>query len=407
MQDTLFKIDTEKKGGAVLTTKEILTKFHELFGMEGEIHTFFSPGRVNLMGDHTDYNRGYNFSCAVSFGTYGAIRRRNDRILRFYSINYEGAGIRIDSLDNFRPLVDRGWANYMKGVMWAFEEHGFRMDTGCDIVIGGDIPPLSGLSSSGSLEVLTGFMLREVYGFYELTNIDIANYANYAECNYTGTKSCITDQFACAMGRAENAILLDTKKISCQYAPLKLGNYKIVITNSMVKHPLIVQTVEARYKECEAALKKIKSVMNVENLCDLSVDQFNSIKDVIMDETLTKRARHAVYESQRTIQAVSALRAGNLVRFGALMTASHVSLRDDYEISCEEIDFLVDLALKIPGVLGSRITGAGFSGCTVSIVAEESIPDFKNTLRREYRERTHNKAEFYIVEVGDGARKTS
>ena len=175
----------------------------------------------------------------------------------------------------------------------------------------------------------------------------------------------------------------------------------------MVMHALVASTIETRYKECEAALKKIKSVMNVENLCDLSVDQFNSIKDVIMDETLTKRARHAVYESQRTIQAVSALRAGNLVRFGALMTASHVSLRDDYEISCEEIDFLVDLALKIPGVLGSRITGAGFGGCTVSIVAEESIPDFKNTLRREYRERTHNKAEFYIVEVGDGARKTN
>lgn len=387
-----------------MTIKEVLAKFYEIFGTEGEIYTFFSPGRVNLMGDHTDYNRGYNFSCAVSFGTYGVIRKRTDRKLRFYSINFEGAGIRIDSLDNFQPHVDRGWANYMKGVMWAFEQNGFKMDVGCDIVIGGDIPPLSGLSSSGSLEVLTGFMLREVYGFYELTNSDIADYANYAECNYTGTKSSITDQFACAMGRAENALLLDTKRHSCQYAPLRLGDYRIVITNSMVKHTLVRPTIEARYQECQAALKKIQSVMKVDSLCSLSVDQFNSIKDVIMDETLTKRARHAVYESQRTIQAVSALRANNLVRFGALMTASHESLRDDYEISCDEINLLVELALKIPGVLGSRITGAGFGGCTVSIVNKDAIPTFKETLYDSYREHTRNKAEFYIVEVVDGAR---
>ncbi len=387
-----------------MTIKDVLTKFYELFGTEGEIYTFFSPGRVTLMGDHTDYNRGYNFSCAVSFGTYGVIRKRADRKLRFYSINFEGAGVREDSLDNFHPLIDRGWANYMKGVMWTFEQNGFKMPVGCDIVIGGDIPTLSGLSSSGSLEVLTGFMLREVYGFYELTNSDIAAYANYAECNYTGVKSSITDQFTCAMGRAENAILLDTKRHSCQYAPLKLGDYRIVITNSMVKHTLLRPTIEARYTECQAALKKIQTVMNVESLCSLSVDQFNSVKDVIMDETLTKRARHAVYESQRTIQAVSALRANNLVRFGALMTASHESLRDDYEISCDEIDLLVELALQIPGVLGSRITGAGFGGCTVSIVNKDAISTFKRTLSRSYRECTRNKAEFYIVEVGDGAR---
>ena len=307
-------------------------------------------------------------------------------------------------LDNFQPLVDRGWANYMKGVMWAFEQNGYKMPVGCDIVIGGDIPPLSGLSSSGSLEVLTGFMLREVYGFYELANEDIAFYANYAECNYTGTKSSITDQFACAMGRAENAILLDTKRHTCQYTPLKLGDYNIVITNSMVKHTLVRPTIETRYRECQAALKKIQTVMNVDSLCALSVDQFNSVKDVIMDETLMRRARHAVYESQRTIQAVSALRANNLARFGALMTASHESLRDDYEISCDEINLLVDLALQIPGVLGSRITGAGFGGCTVSIVKKDAISEFKRTLYRKYRERTRNKAEFYIVEVGDGAR---
>ena len=387
-----------------MTIKEVLTKFYELFGTEGEIYTFFSPGRVNLMGDHTDYNRGYNFSCAVSFGTYGAVRKRTDRKLRFYSINFEGAGVREDSLDNFQPLVDRGWANYMKGVMWIFEKNGYKMPVGCDIVIGGDIPPLSGLSSSGSLEVLTGFMLREVYGFYELANEDIAFYANYAECNYTGTKSSITDQFACAMGRAENAILLDTKRHTCQYTPLKLGDYNIVITNSMVKHTLVRPTIETRYRECQAALKKIQTVMNVDSLCALSVDQFNSVKDVIMDETLMRRARHAVYESQRTIQAVSALRANNLARFGALMTASHESLRDDYEISCDEINLLVDLALQIPGVLGSRITGAGFGGCTVSIVKKDAISEFKRTLYRKYRERTRNKAEFYIVEVGDGAR---
>ncbi|MDO4804115.1 MAG: galactokinase [Lachnospiraceae bacterium] len=388
-----------------MTIKEVLAKFHELFGTEGEIRTFFSPGRVNLMGDHTDYNRGYNFSCAVTYGTYGAIRKRDDRKLRFYSINFEGAGVREDSLDNFRPLKDRGWANYMKGVMWTFDQNGCHMDTGCDIVIGGDIPPFSGLSSSGSLEVLTGFMLREIYGFAEITDVDIAKFANYAECHYTGANSTITEQYACAMGRAENALLVDTKRLSCQYAPLKLGDNQIVLTNSMVKHRIAGPTIEERFRECQAALKKIQTVINVDSLCALSVDQFNSVKDVIMDETLTKRARHVVYESQRTIQAVSALRANNLARFADLMTASHKSLRDDYEISCDEINLLVDLAVEIPGVLCSRITGAGFGGCTVSIVSNDAIPDFIKTISRSYRKQTRNKAEFYIVEIVDGARQ--
>lgn len=387
-----------------MTIKDILTKFYELFGTEGEIRTFFSPGRVNLMGDHTDYNRGYNFSCAVTYGTYGAIRKRRDRKLRFYSINFEGAGIREGSLDDFRPLMDRGWANYMKGVMWTFAQNGCIMDVGCDIVIGGDIPPFSGLSSSGSLEVLTGFMLRELYGFKEITDTDIAKFANYAECNYTGNKSTITEQFACAMGRAENALLIDSKRLTCQYAPLRLGDNQIVLTNSMVKHRLAGSTIEARYKECQDALKKIQTVANVDSLCALSIDKFNSVKDVIMDETLTKRARHVVYESQRTIQDVSALRANNLARFGSLMNASHESLRDDYEISCDEINLLVDLARQIPGVLCSRITGAGFGGCTVSIVSNDAIPTFIKTISRSYREKTRNKAEFYIVQIVDGAR---
>jgi galactokinase len=386
-----------------LTIKEVLTKFYELFGTEGEIYTFFSPGRVNLMGDHTDYNRGYNFSCAVSFGTYGVIRKRTDRKLRFYSINFEGAGVREDSLDNFQPLVDRGWANYMKGVMWAFEQNGYKMPVGCDIVIGGYIPPLSGLSSSGSLEVLTGFMLREVYGFYDLANEDIAFYANYAECNYTGTKSSITDQFACAMGRAENAILLDTKRHTCQYTPLKLGDYSIVITNSMVKHTLVRPTIETRYRECQAALKKIQTVMNVDSLCALSVDQFNSVKDVIMDETLTRRARHAVYENRRTLDAAAALEKGDYKEFGRLMNESHASLRDDYEVSCEELDFLADFSQGFSGVYGSRMTGGGFGGCTVSIMPFDIVPEYTVAVKEAFLRRFKTDPPVYCITASDGA----
>lgn len=382
----------------------LLRKFEELYGDAGGAAVYFAPGRVNMIGEHTDYNGGHVFPCALTIGTYAAVKKRADRKLRFFSMNFERLGVIESSLDDLTPSDQAGWTNYPKGVMWAFAERGMKMDSGLDIVLNGNIPNGSGLSSSASLEVLTGFLLRDLYGF-DVTNVDLALIGQYSENNFNGMNCGIMDQFASAMGKKDNAIFLDTADLSYQYAPLVLNGAKIIVTNSNVKHSLVNSAYNERRSECEKALEELKSVLDIKGLGDLSEEQFEANKDAIKDEVRKKRAKHAVYENQRTIRAVKALKANDLTEFGKLMNASHVSLRDDYAVSCDEIDVLVEEAWKVDGVIGSRITGGGFGGCTVSIVKDEAVEVFKEKVGAAYQERVSKTADFYVVEIGDGPYK--
>lgn len=380
---------------------DVLAKFEELFGNEGEIGVYFAPGRVNLIGEHTDYNGGHVFPCALTIGTYMAARKRSDRKVRFYSMNFESLGVIECSLDNLTPKDNGEWTNYPMGIIWAFEGRGMKLDTGLDICLYGNIPNGSGLSSSASLEVVTGFMLRDIYGF-DVTNQDLALIGQYSENNFNGCNCGIMDQFASAMGKADNAIFLDCNTLKFEYAPIKLEGAKIVVTNSMVKHSLVTSAYNDRRNESAQALKDLQTVSGIETLGDLTEDEFEKYKSSIKDEVNRARAKHAVYENQRTIKAVAALKENDIETFGKLMNASHVSLRDDYETSCEEVDVLVEEAWKIDGVIGSRITGGGFGGCTVSIVKDEAIDEFKEKLTAAYEEKVKKTPEFYVVSIGDG-----
>lgn len=381
--------------------EKILEKFAELFGDAEGVKVYFAPGRVNLIGEHTDYNGGHVFPCALTIGTYVAARKRADRKLTFYSMNFEKLGIVEGSLDDLTPSKEADWTNYPKGVMWAFAERGMKMDCGLDIVLNGNIPNGSGLSSSASLEVVTGYLLKDLYGF-DVTNVDLAKIGQYSENNFNGMNCGIMDQFASAMGKKDNAIFLDTADLSYEYAPLVLDGSKIVVTNSNVKHSLVNSAYNERRSECEKALEELQAVVDIKGLGDLTEEQFEAHKSVIRSEVRLRRAKHAVYENQRTIRAVEALKNDNLKLFGELMNASHVSLRDDYEVSCDEIDVLVEEAWKVDGVIGSRITGGGFGGCTVSIVRDDAVETFKEQVGAAYQERVGKTADFYVVQIGDG-----
>ena len=383
--------------------KKLMETFQKLYGGEGEIKTFFSPGRVNLIGEHTDYNGGHVFPCALTLGTYGIARKREDRKLRFYSANFEKLGVIETSLDDLVPSQAAQWTNYPKGVIWAFEKKGYSIPQGMDVLIYGTIPNGSGLSSSASLEVLIGVMLKELFNI-EISMQDIALIGQYSENNYNGCNCGIMDQFAVAMGKKDCAVFLDTNTLQYEYASVKLDDAKIVITNSKVKHSLVDSAYNGRRRESEEALHDLQKVVDIKTLGDLTEEEFEAHKDAIKDEICKKRAKHAVYENQRTIRAVKALKENDIAEFGRLMNQSHISLRDDYEVSCEEIDVLVDLAWKIDGVIGSRITGGGFGGCTVSIVKNDAVDTFIDQVGAGYKEKTGREAEFYVVEIGDGAR---
>ena len=381
--------------------QDVLAKFKELYGDEGDIRVYFAPGRVNLIGEHTDYNGGHVFPCALTIGTYMAVRKRADRKVNFYSMNFEDLGIIECSLDNMTPKEDGEWTNYPMGVMWAFDGRGMKMDCGLDLALYGNIPNGSGLSSSASLEVVTGYMLKDMYGF-DVTNVDLAKIGQYSENNFNGCNCGIMDQFASAMGKANNAIFLDCNTLEYEYAPITLDGAKIVVTNSMVKHSLVTSAYNDRRNESSQALKDLQQVCGIESLGELTEEEFDKYASSIKDEINRSRGKHAVYENQRTIKAVEALKNNDIETFGKLMNASHVSLRDDYETSCEEVDVLVEEAWKIDGVIGSRITGGGFGGCTVSIVKDEAIDNFKEKLTAAYQEKVGKTPEFYVVSIGDG-----
>ena len=381
--------------------QKMLEHFARIYGDADGAEVFFAPGRVNMIGEHTDYNGGHVFPCALTIGTYGAVRRRGDRRLRFYSVNFSRAGVIESSLDELTPSSEAGWTNYPKGVMWTFAQRGMEMDCGLDLVLFGNIPNGSGLSSSASVEVLTGAILRGLYGF-EVSNQDLALIGQYAENHFNGMNCGIMDQFAIAMGKKDHAIFLDTNTLSYEYAPLVLDGARIVIACSNKKRGLVDSKYNERRSECKAALADLQKVCRIQSLGELTEEEFEQYKGAIQNPVCVKRARHAVYENRRAVRAVEALKKNELALFGQLMNESHVSLRDDYEVTGIELDTLVDAAWGVDGVIGSRMTGAGFGGCTVSIVKNEAVDTFMERVGKIYQEKIGYAADFYAVEIGDG-----
>lgn len=379
----------------------LLKKFYEIFGDHSPAFVYFAPGRVNLIGEHTDYNGGHVFPCALTIGTYGVARKRNDNILRFYSLNFEEIGIVQCNTDELIYNPDDNWTTYPKGVVWALKEKGFTITSGFDILYFGNIPNGSGLSSSASIEVLTGFILKDMFNL-SFNSIENALIGQYAENNFNKVNCGIMDQFAISMGKKDYAIFLDTATLDYDYVPISLANHQIVVMNTCKKRGLGDSKYNERRAECEEALKELQKVVNIENLGQLDESQFEEYKVAIKNPTRMKRAKHAVYENQRTIKAVCALKSNKLVEFGKLMTASHISLRDDYEVTGLELDTLVTEALKVPGVLGARMTGAGFGGCAVALVDKDSIVNFKEQVGKAYESIIGYPCEFYVVDISDG-----
>ena len=379
-------------------------KFKEIFGTEGRFKTYFAPGRVNLIGEHTDYNGGHVFPCALTMGTYATVREREDKIMNFYSINFDELGIISSSMENLVYSENENWINYPKGVIWALKDEGYIIDHGFDIVVYGTIPNGAGLSSSASLEVLTAVMLRDMFKL-DIDNTKIALIGQKAENKYVGVNCGIMDQFVIANGKKDNAVFLDTATLEYQYAPIKLENAKIVIMNTNKKRGLGDSKYNVRRAECEKALQELQQGgLKIKALGELTEEQFEENKHFIEDELRQKRAKHAVYENQRTLKAVQALKDKNLELFGKLMIDSHNSLRYDYEVTGKELDTLVEEALKQEGVIGARMTGAGFGGCAVSIVKTECVDEFIKNVEQGYRTIIGYNPEFYVVEIGEGPR---
>ncbi len=381
--------------------QELTEKFAKVFGDSQGVSVYFAPGRVNLIGEHIDYSGGHVFPCALTLGTYGAARRREDDRLRFFSMNFEDQGVIEDSLDNLIPERDKTWVGYPKSVIWAFEKKGISVPRGMDLLLYGTLPNGAGLSSSASVEVLTGFILRDLFGL-DVDNRELAILGQRGENEYSGMNCGIMDQFAVAMGKRDSAIFLDTSDLSYEYLPLKLEGAGIVIANSNKKHSLTDSKYNERRRECERALEELQAVIGIDHLCDLDEETFELYQSAIKDEVRRRRARHAVSENQRTIRATEALKGGDIAAFGRLMNESHRSLSEDYEVTGEEMDTLVSAAWQQKGVLGARMTGGGFGGSTVNIVKTEYIDDFIANVGKMYEEKAGYRADFYVVETGDG-----
>ncbi len=383
--------------------KHLERKFQEVFGAPAE-KLFFAPGRVNLIGEHTDYNGGNVFPCAIDKGTYGLVSKRADRKFRMYSENFASLGIMEFTLEELTNDKKHDWANYPKGVIKMFLEAGQKIDTGFDILFSGNIPNGAGLSSSASIEMLTAIVLKDLFQL-TIDPVEMAQLGKKTENLFIGVNSGIMDQFAVAMGKKDHAILLDCNTLKYDYVPVVLKDEVIVIANTNKRRGLADSKYNERRAECDEALAELQTKLPIKALGELSIEDFEANKDLIKSPIRQKRAKHAVYENQRTLKAQKELSAGNLAEFGKLMNQSHISLRDDYEVTGVELDTLAALAWEQPGVVGSRMTGAGFGGCTVSIVKKDKVDDFIKNVGEAYKNKIGYAADFYIASVSDGAKK--
>lgn len=380
-------------------------RFKEVFQQNAE-KSYFSPGRVNLIGEHTDYNGGNVFPCALTIGTYGVASLRKDNTIRMYSENFQDQGVVEFSLDDLTYSKAHDWANYPKGVIAFLRKEGHHIEQGMDIYFKGNIPNGAGLSSSASIEVLTAYMMKDLFQL-EISMINLVKLCQKVENEFMGVNSGIMDQFAVAMGKKDQAILLDTNTLEYRYSPVLLENASLVVSNTNKKRGLADSKYNERRAECEEALKRLQTVLPISSLGEIDSETFGKYQHVIEDDVLIKRAKHAVTENERTLLAVKALESNEIEEFGKLMNASHESLKEDYEVTGTELDTLVELARKVSGTIGSRMTGAGFGGCTVSIVQNDAIERFIQEVGTSYEEIIGYKAEFYVVSIGDGVHKLS
>ena len=379
--------------------------FIEHFGHHPQIRTFFSPGRVNLIGEHTDYNGGYVFPTALSIGNYGAIALRDDSTIRLYSENFPKLNVIEVELSNLEYQVSHNWANYVKGVIRELINQGHQITQGFDLVVYGDLPNSSGLSSSASIELLIAVMMNDLFGL-NISRPDLAVLCKKVENEYIGVNCGIMDQFVIANGVKDHALLLDCNTLNYTKVPLDLGDYAIVICNSKVKRGLVDTKYNERRSECEASLKIFQQYQPINYLCDLTQEDFDLYKKHLPNEILLKRSRHAVTENLRTKTSTILLQATDLAAFGQAMNLSHESLRDDYEVSCDELDTLVKLALE-NGSIGSRMTGAGFGGCTVNLVKKSSVEAFTKAVLFGYQSKCGIQGEVYVAMPSDGTKEIS
>lgn len=379
--------------------------FHEIFGTAPtKTRFFFAPGRINLIGEHTDYNGGHVFPAAISFGTYAVARQRTDQKLQFYSMNFPERGkIECDLADlSYNP--DHDWANFPKGMIYYFIKNGYSISHGMDILFYGDIPNGAGLSSSASIEMATGVVLEGLFDL-EIDRLHMIQMGQHVENQYIGVNSGIMDQFAIGKGKKDFAILLDCQTLEFNYAPVDLKEHEIVIINSNKQRTLAASKYNERRAECEEALDDLRTELPISSLGELTSEKFEQHKHLITNGTNRKRAKHAVYENERTLLALQQLEQGNIQAFGQLMNASHVSLRDDYEVTGAELDQIAETAWNHPGVIGARMTGAGFGGCAIAIVHQTQIEHFKEKLSETYSEEFGYPPSFYEAKISDGAKE--
>ena len=376
-------------------------KFFELYTKKDQVcRTFFAPGRVNLIGEHTDYNGGYVFPCALQYGTYLAVRLNGSDQINFATTNFDQ---RCSVPAEGFARQDKKWVNYPLGVMDQLVKRGFQIK-GMDLLFSGDVPNAAGLSSSASIEMVTAVAMNALYNM-QLNMIDLIKIGQKAENEFVGVNCGIMDQFASGMGKTDHAVYLDCATLDYEQVPLVLGEYKIVISNTNKRRGLTDSKYNERRSECESSVESIARTEPVSFLGELTFSRFLDLQHLIPDETVRRRAHHVVSENQRVLDAVKALKESDLALFGEMMNASHDSLRDDYEVTGIELDTLVDEARKVEGVMGSRMTGAGFGGCTVSLVHKDAIDRFITEVGSAYHAKTGLKPDFYLGEVGDGAKE--
>ena len=382
----------------------LIDSFQTTFQTTETPDIFFAPGRINLIGEHTDYNGGHVFPATISYGTYALARKRHDNHVRFYSANFPDSGIITVSLADLTYKQEHAWANYPKGMMQYMQKAGHAIQTGLDIFYYGNIPNSAGLSSSASIEMVTGVLLEEMFQF-DIKRMDMVRIGQQVENKYMGVQSGIMDQFAVGMGQKDSAMLLDCRTLDYHYASLELEKHAIIIMNTNKSRALESSKYNERRTQCEEALADLQKELPISALGDVTPEQFEKHQGLIQNATNRKRAKHAIYENNRTIQAHSLLEKGDLEEFGELMNASHTSLQKDYEVTGAELDTIVEAAWNQPGVIGARMTGAGFGGCAIAIVENDRIDSFKKEVNTIYKQAIGYDATFYTATIGDGAKK--
>lgn len=381
---------------------ELLAGFEKIFHHQGK-DIFFSPGRINIIGEHLDYNGGHSIPCAISLGTYAVYAPRDDDRVEMYSANMKGSVVSFKLDDNFPEKAnDKSWANYLKGMLVYLRQRYDQINHGFQLYINGELPYGAGISSSASIEMLMGIILKTEFNL-PAERLSLVKLGQHTENDFVGLNSGIMDQFAVGMSKKDNAILLDAETLRYQYMPLVLGDYEVVIMSTNKKHSLASSAYNERVAQCQQALRRLQTKLDIKELADLNLEDFDEYSYLLNDETLLKRTRHVVFEDWRTMQAAHAMQDHDLEKLGRLISASHVSLHYDYEVSGKELDTLAETAWQQPSCLGARMIGGGFAGSAIAIVKKEAAEDFKAAVGKVYQDKIGYAASFYDAQVVDGS----